>query len=180
MKLTFTFVGLALFSGAVVAATHASGMSESMPMTMNHSGHQMMDPAQQQKAAQAPISSTVSVSDCWIRSLPEPAPSAGYFIVHNSGKAQVKLKSASSDAYASVMLHQTTHDNGMSKMSMTHDVAIAANGTLAFKPGGFHAMLEKAVKPVVVGTSIPMTFLFDSGEKAQATCEVKPANTLAH
>jgi copper(I)-binding protein len=139
-----------------------------------------MDHANHQDASAAAVSSTLTVTDCWIRALPEPAPSAGYFVVHNSGKTVAKLKSASSEAYGSVMLHQTTHDKGMSKMSMAHEIDIPANGTLAFKPGGFHAMLEKASKPVVVGTTIPMVFMFDSGEKAQAMCEVKPANTLAN
>lgn len=171
MKLAFVLAGLAFASSAAMAASNTHEMSGSMSMNMDHANHQ--------NSTGAAVSSTLTVTDCWIRALPEPAPSAGYFVVHNSGNTAVKLKSASSKAYGSVMLHQTTHDSGMSKMSMAHDIAIPANGTLAFKPGSFHAMLEKASKPVVVGTSVPMEFMFDSGEKAQAMCEVKPANTLA-
>jgi len=170
MKLAFVLASLALASNAALAASPGHEMSGSMPM--DHANHQ-------NPVAGAALSSTLSVSDCWIRSLPAPAPSAGYFVVHNSGNTSAKLKSASSAAYGSVMLHQTTHDNGMSKMSMTHEIAIPANGKLEFKPGSYHAMLEKASKPVVVGTSVAMTFMFDSGEMAQAMCEVKPANTLA-
>jgi len=125
-------------------------------------------------------SPAVSVSDCWIRSVPAPAPSAGYFKVHNAGKTPVRLVAASSSAYGEVMLHQTRHDGGMSKMSMVPSVEIAAGGSLEFKPGGFHAMLEKPRQEIKVGAVVPVQFEFDSGEKVQASCEVKPAKTMAH
>lgn len=131
-------------------------------------------------AAQAKPSEAIQVSSCWIRSLPQPAPSAGYFLVKNAHDKAVKLQAAVSPTYGMIMLHQTTQHNGMSKMSEAHDIVIPANGELEFKPGGYHAMLEKATTPPAVGSTVDMDFLFDNGEKATAQCEVKPANTQAH
>jgi len=188
MKLAFAFAGLAFIGAAAVAAPGMQDMQDMQGMKSMQEMKTMkdMEPPMVMghdhapNAAAAKVSSTLTVSDCWIRSLPQPSPSAGYFVVHNSGSSPAKLKSATSDAYGMIMLHKTTTEGGMSKMSMTHDIAVPAKGKLEFKPGGYHAMLENARGPVAVGSSVSMEFLFDSGEKAQATCEVKPANTLAH
>ncbi|PLC52336.1 copper transporter [Pollutimonas nitritireducens] len=129
------------------------------------------------RMAGAPMSTTLTVSGCWIRSMPAPAPSGGYFVVSHSGSKPVQLIAASSTGYGMVMLHQTTHKDGMSRMSATHGVPIPAGGQLEFKPGAYHAMLEDPVKAHPIGSKIVMDFLFDNGEKASAECEIKPANT---
>lgn len=126
-----------------------------------------------------PSSEAVRVEGCWIRLLPAPAPSAGYFVVKNEGDHPVKLTGASTKAFESTMLHETTHEGGMSRMSMTHDVEIAAGQELVFKPGGYHAMLEEPADDVKVGATLPVAFIFDGKEKVEAQCEVKPANTIA-
>lgn len=165
---SLVLAGLIAFSGAALA--HGG----------HGHGHGASSADLQARAAQAKTSQTVDVSACWIRALPAPAPSAGYFLVKNAGKHDVKLQGAASATYGMVMLHQTTQQDGMSKMSETHDIVIPAGGELEFKPGGYHAMLEKADTPPAVGSQVAMDFLFDSGEKASAQCEVRPANTKAH
>src|SRR5690606_24431695 len=77
MKLAFVLAGLAFASSAAMAASQSHEMHGSMSMKMDHANHQ--------DASAAAVSSTLTVTDCWIRALPEPAPSAGYFVVHNSG-----------------------------------------------------------------------------------------------
>ena len=88
------------------------------------------------------------------------------------------LTAAASQRYSDVMLHQTTHTDGMSRMSSVEGVEIAAGDRLDFKPGGYHVMLEKPQGEIKVGDTVPMQFVFASNEKAEAQCEVKPANTL--
>ncbi len=186
MKKIFIF-GVMAFSGAALAnpSSYADNMAKAS-ILLAHAGHDHGKPAQsltQQSAAvnaaSAKVSSTLAVSSCWIRSLPAPAPSGGYFVVQNSGSKEAKLQSASSTAYGMVMLHQTTHQGGMSRMSATHDIAIPAGGKLEFKPGGYHAMLEDPAKVPAIGSKITMNFLFDTGEKASAECEIKAPNTQA-
>ncbi|NYT65526.1 copper chaperone PCu(A)C [Alcaligenaceae bacterium] len=164
------FLGLASASLTVAAANeghmkHHAQAGEQHPATAT---------------ADAPVSQDVTISSCWIRSLPLPAPSAGYFMVKNSGAQAVKLVGAASESYGMVMLHQTTHEDGLSKMSMAHAIDIPAGSELEFKPGGYHAMLEKPHTTITVGSTVTMDFLLDNGQKASAQCEVKPANTKAH
>ncbi|TFL15177.1 copper chaperone PCu(A)C [Pusillimonas caeni] len=184
MKHAFA-VGLALF-GAVAAGpsfAHAhgdhQGHAQGDHAAHAHAGHGAQAMPSPDAMAAMPVSASVAVSDCWIRLLPSPAPSAGYFIAANKGAETATLAGAASASYGHVMLHQTTHTDGMSRMSHVQGVEIPAGQKLEFKPGGYHIMLEKPSGEIKVGDTVPMQFLLASGEKAQADCEVKPANTLA-
>lgn len=167
--------GLFAISGMAFATSVAAhpGHSHGTPSVETYQSRTPADPAK------AHASATLDVSGCWIRSLPAPAPSAGYFVVKNKGDQARTLKSASSAAYGMVMLHQTTHKDGMSRMSETHDIAIPPGAELEFKPGSYHAMLEKPVSTPKVGSKIAMDFVFDNGEKATAQCEVREAKAMA-
>lgn len=163
------------WAGIMLAqAGHSHGVQAGAGVTPAHAAHGGA------QFAAAPVSKTLSVSGCWVRALPSPAPSAGYFVVKNTGTQSAELVSAASAAFGMIMLHQTTDQDGMSKMSMVHGITIPAGGELAFKPGGYHAMLEQAVPGLKVGTDINMEFMFGSGEKAGAVCQVKAPNTVAH
>lgn len=166
----------ALAFGAGLALPAFSHQGHDNGDSNDHANHHMAQHSAPDMS-KARVSDTISVSDCWIRAIPAPAPSGGYFVVHNKGDTEVKLQAAASSAYKMVMLHQTTQEDGMSKMSETHDIAIPAGGELAFKPGGYHAMLEQADTAPAVGDTIVLDLLFDNGEKASTQCEVKPANT---
>jgi len=132
----------------------------------------------QMPAADAPVSTAVTASDCWIRQLPAPAPSGGFLVFHNAGAQAVHLVAARSPDYAQVMIHQTTEENGVSKMSMVHQVALPAGGQLAFKPGSYHLMLEQARDGLKVGDHVQIDFALDNDQRVAAQCEVKPANAL--
>ncbi|NYT58315.1 copper chaperone PCu(A)C [Alcaligenaceae bacterium] len=166
-----TLVMASLLAFSSVAFAHADHAKQ------HDHAHAAAGQDMQARADHAKLSESIQVSACWIRSLPAPAPSAGYFLVKNGGSKAVKLQGAVSSTYGMVMLHQTTNHDGMSKMSETHDIAIAAGSELEFKPGGYHAMLEQAKTAPAIGSQVAIDFLFDTGEKASAQCEVKPANT---
>lgn len=90
------------------------------------------------------------------------------------------MKGASSPDYGMVMVHQTTEDQGMSKMSMVHEVVIPAGQELAFKPGSYHVMLEQPVRPIAVGEHVQLDLALADGERVSASCEVKPATALKY
>lgn len=181
---------LAICGAAVLALPTVTLASSAQPTLLAHSHgaqahhghahgqHAAQTPSQEAIAAM-PLASSVAIADCWIRLLPSPAPSAGYFKTTNQGDGSVTLTGAASARYGQVMLHQTTHTDGMSRMSSVEGVEIPAGQTLQFKPGSYHIMLEKPAGEIKIGDTVPMQFLFDSGQKAEAQCEVKPANTLA-
>ncbi|MFT0545830.1 copper chaperone PCu(A)C [Allopusillimonas ginsengisoli] len=168
----FTLVAVLALGASLALSAQAHEHAEK-----NDHAHQHMAQHNAPDMSKAKVSDTISVSGCWIRAIPAPAPSGGYFVVHNNGDKEVKLQAAASPAYKMVMLHQTTQKDGMSKMSETHDIAIAAGGELEFKPGGYHAMLELGEKAPSVGDKIDLDLLFDNNEKVSVQCEVKPANT---
>ena len=129
-------------------------------------------------AAPAKASATVTASDCWIRLIPSPAPSGGFFVAHNAGSADAVLTGAHSPDYGMVMLHETTESGGMSKMSMVHQVAIPAGKDLAFKPGSYHLMLEKPRDGLKIGDSVRLDFTLANGEGFSTTCEVKSPKAM--
>lgn len=124
-------------------------------------------------ALAAPAS--VMVSDCWVRLLPGSLPSGGYFSVMNMGGKTINLVGVETDAFGMAMLHQTQSNGSTSSMVMVDKAPVPANGTLNFAPGGYHLMLERPTHPIKVGTSIPMAFEFDDGEKITSQCKVKSA-----
>ncbi|WP_434667165.1 copper chaperone PCu(A)C [Paraburkholderia sp. A3BS-1L] len=123
----------------------------------------------------AASSGSMMVSDCWIRSMPGDTPSGGYFKLMNMSDKPVDLVGVGTDAFGMSMLHQTQSSGSTSKMVMVDKATVPANGTLAFAPGGYHVMFEKATKPLTVGSSILATFKFGDGERVEAQCAVKNA-----
>jgi hypothetical protein len=128
--------------------------------------------------AVAPVSTTVKASSCWIRAIPAPAPSGGFFVLENSGPKPVRLTSVKSPSYGMVMMHQTTQSNGMSRMSEVPDIQVPAGGSVQFKPGGYHLMLEKAADSVKVGASVYLQLMLDDGSMVPVRCDVKPPNAM--
>ena len=82
----------------------------------------------------------VQISDAWIRALPPPAPSGGYFILRNTGKAEIALTGAKSPACGMLMLHHSKEMGGMSSMEDVSSVPVPPGGELRFMPGGYHLM----------------------------------------
>jgi len=158
-----------LAAGAAMAGGASTSGDMHMAGDMHMSGNMHMGAA----------STTLQVSDCWIRALPSPAPSAGYFVVRNTGTRAATLTGAASPAFGMVMLHKSIESGGMSKMVMEHDIPVPAGGMVTFKPGSYHAMLEKPKQKLVVGSKLELDLQFASGEMARSTCVVKPAGALS-
>ncbi len=157
------FSRIALWGAAVLVSSTA----------LAHPGHE-----HKAQTPNASVAEAVSVSHCWIRLMPSPAPSAGYFLIDNAGSQDITLQGAQTDAFGMMMLHQTTHKDGTSRMSEVPEVVVPAGKSLEFKPGSYHAMLEDPVESVKVGSTIDVNFLFSSGKNAVASCEVKAPSTL--
>lgn len=66
---------------------------------------------------------------------------AGYFEMINPGSKPLRLRSVSSPVFASVEMHETVTEEGVSRMREIKDVEIPPAGSLSFEPGGKHLML---------------------------------------
>ena len=91
--------------------------------------------------------------------------SAIYMQIQNGPSAD-SLIGASSDAARVVQLHRTTIDpDGKTSMKQQDRIDLSPGQNLELEPGGYHIMLIDLNQPLIVGTSIDLTLLFeDEGE----------------
>jgi copper(I)-binding protein len=120
----------------------------------------------------------VRASEAWIRVMPANLPAGGYVVLHNDGDQPAVLDGASSAAYGSVMLHQSSTDTGMGRMRMVDSLSVPAHGQVALAPGGYHFMLMAAGTPVQPGQSVRITLHFADGSTLATDFLAKPANAL--
>lgn len=91
--------------------------------------------------------------------VPEPASpdvAAAYFTVINGGGGDDELTGVTSDVSAETMMHRST---GLA-MEMVRSVSISAHGRLAFRPGGYHVMLERPERRLRRGDHVTLTLRF--------------------
>jgi periplasmic copper chaperone A len=118
----------------------------------------------------------VEATQAWIRWLPGDVPSGGYVTLKNNGSQPRTLVSATSAAYATISLHQTRENNGVSEMIAVTAVVIAAHGSVQFAPGGYHMMLEQPRHTLRPGDQVPIALAFSDGTSLQVSFEVRAPN----
>lgn len=120
---------------------------------------------------QAPSAPRVTVEDAVVRLPPVPGrPGAAYFVLR-TGSDPIRLLALSSPRAERIELHESRMSNGVSRMDPAGDLAFT--GTLAFRPGGKHAMLfglDPALKP---GDPLPLTFAFAPAPSVTVTARVE-------
>lgn len=102
---------------------------------------------------------TLEVADPWTRATAAKV-GAGYFTVTNRGAAADRLVSGSTPVSQRVELHTMT-DGVMQTRPISEGVSIPPGETVAFTPGGNHAMLVNLKEPLKRGSSIPLTLEFE-------------------
>jgi copper(I)-binding protein len=115
-----------------------------------------------------------TVSGAWIRALPGDTPAGGYFTLTNPAKTKIALTGAASPACGAIELHMTHKMGTMVHMMPVARVEVAAGGTFAFAPGGFHLMCLQP-KGLTPGTSVAVTLTFADGTHLTAPFAVKNA-----
>ncbi|MBP1472693.1 copper chaperone PCu(A)C [Frateuria sp. MAH-13] len=129
-------------------------------------------------AAHAGQADHVRAANAWIRVMPASLPAGGYVTLRNEGDQPAVLDGASSAAYASVMLHESSTDTGMGRMRMVDRLTVPAHGQVALAPGGYHFMLMSAATPVQPGQTVQVTLHFADGSTLATDFLAKPANAL--
>jgi periplasmic copper chaperone A len=120
----------------------------------------------------------VHASHAWIRVLPGNLPAGAYVTLQNDSFHPVALNSASSAAYKQVMLHQSTSEGGMSRMSMVEVLSIPGRGQTVLAPSGYHLMLMQPLKPVQPGDTVKLTLKFSDGSTLDQDFIARPANAI--
>jgi len=116
------------------------------------------------------------VAHAWVRLPAIPGqPAAAYFtlIGGRSGEKLIQVESAMAQR---VELHDNMAGmGGMTAMTPLGQVDLPAGTTIAFAPGGKHAMVYGVDKAVSPGTAIPLRFGFASGKTAEAEAKTVAA-----
>jgi periplasmic copper chaperone A len=128
--------------------------------------------------AHATAAEHVRASHAWIRLLPGDLPAGAYVTLHNDGDQPVALSGADSALYGDVMLHRSSTEGGMSRMTMVDAVAIPAHGTAALAPAGYHLMLMQPNAPVKPGDTVPLKLTFTDGSTLTTGFIARPANAM--
>jgi copper(I)-binding protein len=127
-------------------------------------------------AAVASEAEHIRASQAWIRVLPGDLPAGAYVTLENTGDEPASLQGARSASYASINLHKSTVDGGVSRMSMVDNLPIPAHGKAELTPGGYHLMLMKAATAVKPGDKVKLTLSFGDGSNLDTDFIARPAN----
>lgn len=77
----------------------------------------------------------------------EPMPgmqmAAGYLTLTNNSPEPITITDVTSPQYGAVEMHETTIEDGISRMIELSDVTIEPASSVAFEPGGKHLMLMR-------------------------------------
>jgi periplasmic copper chaperone A len=123
-------------------------------------------------AAHAGASATVSVSNAWSRATP-PATSVGVVYAELvASEADELIAIEASGVAERVEVHVSSSDGGTMKMRPLASVMLPARQRVFFQPGGMHVMLIGLRKPLVAGTTIPLTFKFRSAVTVLAEARI--------
>jgi len=124
----------------------------------------------------------LTISHIWSRATPPSAKSGvAYLRIENAGSADDTLVSASSPAADNTMVHETTMDGGVMKMSHVMALKIPAGETVELKPSGLHVMLMGLKAPLKATESYKLTLTFEkAGEITIDVPVLLPGKTLEH
>ena len=116
-------------------------------------------PSKAQAAATAP---RLAADKAWSRPAAVGSNAAGYLTLVNRGPADV-LESVASPAAARVEMHGASMAGGVMRMWSEQRVAVPANGSVRFAPGGRHLMFVGLKHALRSGDRLPATLHFASG-----------------
>jgi copper(I)-binding protein len=116
----------------------------------------------------------LDIRDAWIKNLPSTIPvRAGYMTIHNTGAHALSIIAISSDAFASVEIHQTIKHDGMMRMEAVPTLIIEPDSTVQLAPGGLHLMMMNPTEPTEPGDVLKIIIELDDGSTQSLNMTVK-------
>jgi copper(I)-binding protein len=116
----------------------------------------------------------VQIQDPWVLAAPPNVKvMAAYMEIKNNGEKPRLLTNVSSPVFDQVGIHQSVMHGDMVHMEQLKELSIPPRASVVLKPGGLHLMLTGAKKPLKIGDQVPMTLVFQSGEKIEVKATVR-------
>jgi len=128
------------------------------------------------------MASNIEVKDAYVRATPPGLPnSAAFMILENTTSEDISIVKASSKIAKAVELHTHDMSNGVMKMYQVPKVTIPKNGTVTFKPSGFHVMFIGLHHPLKAGENVTFTLKFKNGDTKTIIAPIKSVmNGMKH
>ena len=115
----------------------------------------------------------LEVEAAWSRASPPGAETAAvYLTIVNDEKRNRRLVAVASGNAASITIHETLHENGITRMAHRDSLPIEAGSTLRLIPGGIHLMMLNLHAPLVEGDQFDLILKFDHGEEVSVPVNV--------
>jgi len=116
----------------------------------------------------------IEVRHPWTRPAKAGMNGVGYLTLANVGSKPVKLVAVETPAARSATIHQSSMAGGVSSMrAVTGGLSIAPGAKVEFAPGGYHVMLMGLKSAQAVGGKVPLTLVFDGGQKLKIDLSVE-------
>ncbi|MGE5350604.1 MAG: copper chaperone PCu(A)C [Acidobacteriota bacterium] len=115
----------------------------------------------------------IEIKDAWIRPGAKDMNTALYLEIINHTNKPDTLYEAKSDLAQKVELHETYHQGDMMGMRPAKTVAVGANSSFSFKPGGHHIMFINLRKSIKKGSSGEVTLFFRHAGQIKITPGVR-------
>ena len=104
----------------------------------------------------------VAAGDGWSRAAKASQTGIAYLTIRNETGCPVILNRVTSDVAARASLHETSIDNGVSRMRPVNGLTIDANSEVNLEPGGMHIMLSGLTRPIEAEMHFNVTLEFDN------------------
>jgi periplasmic copper chaperone A len=116
----------------------------------------------------------LSIGHPWARATAPGMPmGVVYLTLTNRGTKEDALVAAQTPAAARVEIHQTLLADGMARMRPLTQIVIGAGKVVKVGPGGIHLMLVDLARPLVAGSSVPLTLTFRVAGKIEVQAKVE-------
>jgi copper(I)-binding protein len=125
-------------------------------------------------APAAPVTQAVRVTEAWARASAGASTTGAAYVTLVGGAQADSLVSVSTPIATTADVHETTSDNGVSRMRAVPAVAIPPGRTVTFAPGGFHIMLTGLKQRLTAGQSFPLTLTFAHAAPVTVAVQVRP------
>lgn len=149
-----------LFAGAALLAALAT----SLPATAqhNHDSHGEF------------AVGDLKIAQIWARETAPTAKSGGSFmIIMNHGSTDDRLIGATGDIAERIELHTHLMDDGVMRMRPVEAIELPAGGEAKLQPGGDHVMFIGLTEPLVEGSEIPVTLIFEEAGEIEVMVKVE-------
>jgi copper(I)-binding protein len=125
----------------------------------------------------AQLTTAYQFENAFLRATPDN--SAGYVTIINPTNNGDILTAANADWTDRIELHDVTMDkDGVMNMVKKNQFDVPAKGKLVFTPGSKHLMIFGLKKPLHVGQSVSMKFVFRDAGSVTVPFVVKPASYM--